>query len=59
MPISTPAGATEAVLAPITARERRGLVGADQIGLRVGKWSQSSRWPKHFDLAIQPRHHPV
>src|SRR5882757_8571254 len=38
--------ATEAVLAPITAAVTAGrLAGADQIGLRVGKIINKTRWP--------------
>ena len=45
--------ATEAVLAPITAAVSEGrLVGADQIGLRVGKVVNKFKMAKHFDLAI-------
>jgi len=45
--------ATEAVLAPITAAVTAGrLVGADQIGLRVGKVINKFKMAKHFDLAI-------
>jgi hypothetical protein len=45
--------ATEAVLAPITAAVSNGrLVGADQIGLRVGKVVNKFKMAKHFDTAI-------
>jgi hypothetical protein len=45
--------ATEAALAPITAAVTAGrLVGADQIGLRVGKVLNKYKLAKHFDLAI-------
>jgi hypothetical protein len=45
--------ATEAMLAPITAALTEGrLVGADQIGLRVGKVVNKFKMAKHFDLAI-------
>jgi hypothetical protein len=45
--------ATEAVLAPIAAAVSEGrLVGANQIGLRVGKVVNKYKVAKHFDLAI-------
>ena len=45
--------ATEALLAPITAAVADGrLVGADRIGLRVGKVVHKYKMAKHFDLAI-------
>jgi hypothetical protein len=45
--------ATEAALAPIAAAVTAGrLVGADQIGLRVGKDINKYKMAKHFDLAI-------
>jgi hypothetical protein len=45
--------ATEALLAPITAAVADGrLVGADRIGLRVGKVVHKYKVAKHFDLAI-------
>jgi Transposase DDE domain len=45
--------ATEALLAPIAAVVAAGrLVGADQIGLRVGKVVNKYKMAKHFDLAI-------
>ncbi|HEX4101760.1 MAG TPA: transposase, partial [Pseudonocardiaceae bacterium] len=45
--------ATEAALAPISAAvtEAR-LVGADQIGLRIGKVINKYKMAKHFELAI-------
>jgi DDE family transposase len=45
--------ATEDLLAPITAAVAEGrLVGADRIGLRIGKVINKYRMAKHFDLAI-------
>jgi hypothetical protein len=45
--------ATETLLAPITAAVADGrLVGADRIGLRVGKVVNKYKMAKHFDLAI-------
>ncbi|HEX4101762.1 MAG TPA: IS1634 family transposase [Pseudonocardiaceae bacterium] len=45
--------ATETALAPIVAAVTAGrLVGADQIGLRVGKAITKFKMAKHFDLAI-------
>jgi hypothetical protein len=45
--------ATEAALAPIAAAVTEGrLVGADQIGLRIGKVINKYKMAKHFDLAI-------
>jgi hypothetical protein len=45
--------ATEAVLAPITAAVTAGrLVGADQIGMRVGKVINKYKMAKHFELTI-------
>ncbi|HZD15282.1 MAG TPA: transposase [Pseudonocardiaceae bacterium] len=44
---------TEAGLAPIAAAAAEGrLIGADQIGLRVGKVIGKYKMAKHFDLAI-------
>ena len=45
--------ATEDLLAPIIAAVAEGrLVGADRIGLRIGKVINKYRMAKHFDLAI-------
>ena len=45
--------ATEAALAPILAAVTDGrLIGADQIGLRVGKVVNTYKMAKHFQLAI-------
>jgi hypothetical protein len=45
--------ATEAALAPIAAAVTAArLIGADQIGLRVGKVINKFKMAKHFDLAI-------
>jgi len=45
--------ATEALLAPIAAAVTAGkLVGADKIGVRVGRHVNRYKMAKHFDLAI-------
>src|SRR5680860_1266663 len=45
--------ATETILAPVLAAVTAGrLVGADQIGLRVGKILNTYKMAKHFQLAI-------
>jgi transposase len=45
--------ATEAALAPIIAAVDEGrLVGADKIGLRLGKVINKRKMAKHFDIAI-------
>jgi hypothetical protein len=45
--------ATETLLAPIIAATAQGrLVGADQIGLRVGKVVNTYKMAKHLDVAI-------
>jgi hypothetical protein len=45
--------ATETLLAPLSAAVAAGrLVGADRIGLRVGKVINKYKMAKHFDLAI-------
>lgn len=45
--------ATEALLAPIVASTQAGrLVGADKIGLRVGKVINRHKMAKHFSLVI-------
>lgn len=46
-------GATEALLEPIIASVQAGrLVGADKIGLRIGKIINRHKMAKHFTLAI-------
>lgn len=45
--------ATETILAPVIAAVEAGrLVGADQIGLRVGKIANTYKMAKHFDVTI-------
>jgi len=45
--------ATEGALAPITSAVREGrLVGADKIGLKVGKVINKFKMAKHFDVSI-------
>lgn len=45
--------ATETILAPVLAAVTAGrLVGADQIGLRVGKIVNTYKMAKHFDVTI-------